>query len=291
MKLGLGTVQFGVDYGISNPTGKTPAEEVTKILEVARHNDISVIDTASLYGNSEEALGNALPTGHQFKLVTKTIRFDNERITLAHASLLEESFKRSLHNLRCTSIYGLLIHNADDLLSENGHILIETMLDLKKRRLVDKIGVSIYTPEHIDKILNLFELDLIQVPINVLDQRLILNGHLKKLKQAGIEIHARSIFLQGLLLMDPESLPMHFNKIRPHLIKYNGMLKKYNMSPIDAALGFVIGLDEIDQAICGVNNHLQLEEICSGLRPMPAEIFKEFALTLEDILNPTQWRL
>lgn len=291
MKLGLGTVQFGMDYGISNRAGQTSAKEVVDVLSVAHSKRVQIIDTAALYGSSEVVLGNSLPAVHSFKLVTKTIRFDAERITINDAALLEQAFERSLQSLRCSSLYGLLIHNADDLLSENGYLLMDAMLRLRQRGLVEKIGVSVYNPEQIDEISKQFMLDIIQLPVNIFDQRLIKNGQLARLKSAGIEIHARSIFLQGLLLMEPEHLHPYFKSIKSKLIKYHQLLHELGVTPVAAALGFATGLAEIDYAICGVNNHRQLMEICSDLKPLATELFKDFAMDCEEIINPALWRL
>lgn len=290
MKLGLGTVQFGLNYGIANPDGQTSAEEVTEILVVAQQNDVHVIDTAALYGNSEEVLGNVLPAGHQFKLITKTVRFDTERITPEDASLLEQVFVSSLQKLRSTSVYGLMIHNVNDVLAQDGCRLMDSLVSLRQRGLVTKIGVSVYTAEQIEIVLEQFEIDIIQLPINVLDQRLLQGGQLAKLKAAGVEIHARSAFLQGLLLMEPSTLSSHFDTVKPHLNRYQEYLLQRGITPVQAALGFVAGLDEIDVVICGVNNHQQLEELCTATTPLPAMDFHDFAINDDLILNPSKWQ-
>lgn len=290
MKLGLGTVQFGVNYGISNPDGQTAGEEVTEILAVAQQNGIRVIDTAALYGSSEEVLGNALPAGSQFKLVTKTVRFDTDTITSADASLLEQAFVLSLQKLRSSSVYGLMIHNVADVLAHGGGRLMDRLASLKQRGLVTKIGVSVYTAEQIEMVLERFEIDLIQLPINVFDQRLLQGGQLAKLKAAGVEIHARSAFLQGLLLMEPSTLSSHFDTVKPHLRRYQEYLIQRGVTPVQAALGFVAGLDEIDVVICGVNNHQQLEELCTATTPLPAFDFHDFAINDDLILNPSKWQ-
>lgn len=291
MKLGLGTVQFGVDYGISNSAGQTPAPEVARILALAQQKGVRLLDTALLYGASEEALGRALPAGHGFQVVTKTLRFDAGAITAARVALMERGFLNSLDQLRAPSLYGLLIHNADDLLLENGHLLLEKLLELKQRGLVRKVGVSVYSARQIDRVLELFAPDIVQLPVNVLDQRLLQDGRLDALKQAGVEVHARSVFLQGLLLMEPDALPPYFDPIRGHLARYREMLRARGITPLAAALGFVAGLEQVDYLICGVNDHLQLEEICSALNPAPARLFAPFSLTREDMLNPAQWRV
>lgn len=290
MKLGLGTVQFGVNYGISNLSGQTGGEEVAEILAVAQRNGIRVIDTAALYGSSEEVLGNELPAEHQFKLVTKTIRFDTDRITSADASLLEQTFIHSLKKLRCSSVYGLMIHNVADVFAQGGDRLMNSLVELKKNGLVAKIGVSVYTAEQIETVLERFEIDLIQLPVNVLDQRLLHGGQLTRLKRAGVEIHARSTFLQGLLLMEPNTLPNYFDAVKPHLVRYHEYLLRSGVTPVKAALGFVTGLDEIDVVICGVNNHQQLEELCAATTPIPAINFFDFAIYDDLILNPSKWQ-
>ena len=290
MKLGLGSVQFGLDYGLSNHQGKTPLEEVISILEVARQRGIRVIDTAALYGNSEEVLGRCLPKDHDFDIVTKTPRFSKGQITRADADQLERTFRRSLVTMSIESAYGLMIHHVDDLLLDGGHLLMERILSLKQQGLVKKIGVSVYTAVQIDRLLDRYAIDLIQIPINVFDQRLLRSGHLDKLKKAGIEIHSRSVFLQGLLLMEPSEVPSYFESIRQHLIRYQEKMRQEGLTLVQAAIGFVAGMDLIDVVICGVNNHNQLQDICSSFRPVPIDNYAEFALSDESIINPSLWK-
>jgi aryl-alcohol dehydrogenase-like predicted oxidoreductase len=290
VKVGLGTVQFGQDYGISNKEGRTSPAEVAKILEVAKEYHVNIIDTAALYGSSEEVLGKSLPHDHEFKVVTKTIRIDSDRITSAAADRLEGAFIASLEKLRCNAVYGLMFHNADDLLAEGGEMLMERLRTLKQNGRLTKIGASVYRADQIDNILSRFEIDLIQLPMNVIDQRLLKGGHLEALKSSGVEIHVRSAFLQGLLLMDPETLPEHFAPVRQHLRGYHNFLRGLGIGPVHAALGFLAAHDEIDVIVCGVNNHHQLIELCQAYGPLPGVDFSSFALDDDAILNPSQWR-
>lgn len=289
MKIGLGTAQFGLDYGISNHGGQTSATEVNRVLAAAKQNGISIIDTAALYGNSEEVLGRSLPQEHSFKLVTKTVRINAAYITADDAILLEQTFKYSLDRLCCNSVYGLMIHNADDLLARDGFILYDALLRLKTMGFVEKIGVSVYSAAQIDRILTKYTIDIVQLPLNVLDQRLLCSGHLSKLKNAGIEVHVRSAFLQGLLLMTPDKLAPYFDSVRQHLLRYFAFLHENSITPLEAAIGFVSGLEYVDAVICGVNNHLQLDEICSSYKTLPQSLFSEFALSDPAILNPSNW--
>lgn len=292
MKLGLGAVQFGMDYGIANREGRTTPKEAARILAVAAQSGVRILDTAALYGNSEEVLGRFLPRCHPFSIVTKTPGFGSDCPGKDNARLLEDTFHRSLAKLGQPSTYGLLIHHADDLLAPDSDLIMERMLSLKRRGLVEKIGVSVYTGRQIDQMLDNYPLDLIQLPINALDQRLLSGGHLARLKKAGVEIHARSVFLQGLLLMDPDTLPSFFDPVRECLKNYHRTIRRWEMTPVEAALGFVAGLEEIDVVICGVNNHRQLQELTAQTqKPVDRKKFSRFAVTDEDILNPSLWRL
>lgn len=288
MKIGLGTVQFGLDYGVSNKGGKTPVEEVKRIIEAAAQNNVRVIDTAALYGTSEDALGMALSAGHGFDIVTKTIKFSKVTIGVDDAASLEAAFAGSLSRLKASSVYGLMMHDADDLFKDGGGRLYEKMVELKEAGLVKKIGASVYTANQIDRLLSGFSIDLVQLPVNVLDQRLIRSGHLAKLRSAGVEVHGRSAFLQGLLLMDPDGLAPFFDPVKEHLKRYHDFLKHEKISPVDGAIGFVTGLDEIDTVVCGVETKDQLLDILKA-RPLSSPAFERFAISNELMLNPAKW--
>lgn len=290
MKIGLGTVQFGLDYGVSNKSGKTPVEEVRRIIEAAAQNNVRVIDTAALYGTSEDALGMALPAGHGFDIVTKTIKFSKVTIGVDDAASLESAFARSLSRLKASSVYGLLIHDADDLLKEGGGRLFEKMVELKEAGLVKKIGASVYTAGQIDRLLSGPPIDLVQLPVNVLDQRLIRSGHLAKLRSADVEVHGRSAFLQGLLLMDPDGLAPFFEPIKEHLRRYHGFLEGAGISPVHGAIGFVTGIDEVDTVVCGVETKDQFLDILKA-RPLSSPAFDKFAVSDESMLNPAKWTI
>jgi len=292
MKIGIGAVQFGANYGISNKDGKTPESEVRTILSTAFELGVRFIDTASLYGDSEEVIGRAMPPDTHFNIVTKTVAFSRQMLDEVDVQNLEDAFHASLLKLRMPSVYGLLMHRADDLLVAGGDLLMNRLLRLKKDGFVSKIGVSVYSGRQIDQVLDRFSIDLIQLPINVLDQRLLQGAYLEKLKRAGVEIHARSVFLQGLLLMGQQDIPDYFNSVREKLDSYHQIISKRGLTPLQAALGFVSGIPEIDQVICGVNNSEQLREICeAGQAKVDWREFTNFAVSDESIVNPSLWRL
>ncbi len=268
-KIGLGTVQFGLDYGVSNTLGKTPFREVEKIIEFARESNVLILDTAQMYGNAEKVLGK-IGVG-DFKIITKIQNYGN----------LEDS----LDNLNLNSVYGLLAHNAVEVI--NSDTLWEKFVEYKRTGLVEKIGVSVYNAEQIDDIIEKYEVDLIQLPINIYDQRLIQSGHLSKLKERNIEIHARSVFLQGLLLIDAEMLPVHLEKLKKHHIKYCNFVKNNKLSFIQSALSFVNAIEELDYIICGVNNLSQLQELLA-IELLKFD-FSLFNVNDENIIDPSKW--
>ena len=294
MKLGLGTVQFGLDYGISNATGVTISDDVGRILGLAQEKGITLLDTAPVYGKSEEVLGDSLPKKHNFCIVTKTPVYDKSQIDKIDGQHLKEAFRMSLGRLKQSSLYCIMVHHAEDLLSLNGNILWEAMEDLKISGLVNKIGVSVYSPEQIEKILVQYLPDVIQAPVNVLDQRLIKTGRLKQLKKQGIEVHSRSVFLQGLLLMPIAEMPAYFDSFKPLLERYRKTCQENGVSPLSAALGFVYGLPEVDHVLVGVNNERHLKEIIDAVNALDSLSkvdFSEYAITDELLINPSLWSL
>ena len=291
-KLGLGTVQFGVDYGVSNNDGIPELSEIREILTAAANNHVQIIDTASSYGKSEVVLGQLLPEDHHFRIVTKTPQFTGPLITNDHVQQLEEAFCNSLANLGQDSLYGLLIHDADNLLAEDGARLFDKMLEFKVRGLLEKVGVSIYTAAQIDQLMARYDLDIIQLPLNILDQRLIRSGHLQALKESGNEIHARSIFLQGLLLMNPDELPPYFNPIAGKLKQYHAFLSNNALTPIQAALNFVLAIEETDYVFCGVTKKRELLEIIENVDDaFVFNNFEQFAIPDPTMVDPSKWRL
>jgi len=294
MKIGLGTVQFGMDYGVSNQDGMTPPSEVSAILQYAWANDITLLDTAAAYGNCEDILGQTIPANSSFKVVTKTPIFSNQKIKNQDATDLLNAFHNSLRKLNQPSLYGLLVHHSGDLLKDDGEYLWNAMRGLKDQGFVEKIGASVYSPLEIDGLVDRYPLDLIQLPLNVFDQRMLITGQLQHLKSRGIEIHSRSVFLQGLLLMAQEDAPSYFDNIKSHMKRYRDEMEKQGITPIKAALAFVFNLTEIDSIIIGVNNKKHLEEIvlasaCIGT--LNKTDFSPYAIMEEHIINPSLWKI
>ncbi len=296
MKLGIGTAQFGLDYGISNTSGKTSLKEVQSILKIATENGVDVLDTANFYGDSESAIGSCLHEQNRFRIITKTPVLKENRYSSDDGIIIKKAFYESLKRLKLSSVAGLLIQDAYNVLAEGGEFLYEGILELKYKGLVEKIGFSVYNGEQIDKLLDLYDFELIQVPVNVLDQRLIKGGELKKLKNKDIEIHARSIFLQGLLLMEPDNLHSFFDPIKPVINKYRSFVISRGLTPVEGAINFVASVPEIDYIIVGVNTTELLKTNLDGFKStlkdrIPLENFSMFSIEDSRYLNPKLWKL
>jgi aryl-alcohol dehydrogenase-like predicted oxidoreductase len=284
-----------MQYGIGNVAGRPSVEEVKAILALASANGVDLIDTACSYGDSESVLGNAMKGHNDFRVITKTPVFKKDCISEADGRDLKDALRGSLSRLRRDKVEGLLVHNSDNLLVKGGEKIFEAMTELKEAGLVEKIGASVYTAEQIDAILARYDIDLVQVPLNVLDQRLLGSGHLSRLKGRGVEIHVRSVFLQGLLLMDAESIDDFFNPIKPLLLRYGAFLSRRGLTALEGCLCFVKIVPEVDYAVVGVDSREQLVEIVEGIsQPCNGFLirdFKDFEVEEPEYLNPSMWRL
>ena len=290
-KIGLGTVQWGLTYGISNHLGQTKQEEVSRILAYAKAVGIKVIDTARSYGESEQVLGKHDLA--EFKIITKIPSLKAQYVdhALVGASL-EESFLESLHALGVERVQGLLVHDCNDLFTQFGETIINSLQKLKSLGKVGKIGVSIYNSNQILKVLELFKPDIVQLPFNVFDQRLLHDGTLSVIRNIGIEIHARSIFLQGLLLMKADEIPSYFRPWGAQLKAWNDLCIDLGEQPQHIALDFAASNSLIDQVIIGVENLSQLVELASfKVCSHDVSYLSICSVSDEKLLNPSLWCL
>jgi aryl-alcohol dehydrogenase-like predicted oxidoreductase len=290
--LALGTVQLGLNYGIANNEGKTSTDEAARILELAENIGIRFIDTAAMYGDSETVIGEHCPTGSTFHHVTKTLALHGENVTSENLAFVRQGFESSLLNLRQQSVYGLLVHHCRDLLAPNGKLLFDLLQELKASGKVEKVGVSAYNDEELQAVIDRYPIDIVQIPLSVFDQRLKQSGTLSKLKDRGIKIHVRSIFLQGLLLLGIDELPAYFLPIRDHISRYHKWLGDKDLTRLEGAMLFAQQQIEIDQIVTGVCDCVQLSEIDNAFTraaTLPKFDFSPFAMTSEHFLNPSKW--
>nr|HAD51507.1 aldo/keto reductase [Algoriphagus sp.] len=208
-KIILGTVQFGLDYGINNTSGKMSKEEVFKILDLAYASNLTVLDTAAAYGNSEERIGDYLSINKEknFRIITKFNLKQN--LTPIH------SLEKSLHNLKIDQVDAVMFHSFEDFKSTKKEE-INSLLELKGKKY-KKLGISLYTNAQMKEIAEKEIFDLVQVPFNVLDNEQQRGEILKELKSKNLEIHTRSVFLQGLFFMKKDRIPLKLNPLVRYL--------------------------------------------------------------------------
>ncbi len=285
-RIALGTVQFGLAYGISNPGEKTPEVECKAILEFAKSMGVRMLDTAIAYGESESILGR--------------IGMDDWQITTKLPELpdnvhdidrwVAEQVNASLQRLRTPSIYGLLLHCPDQLASKDGTALFAALRAQQDSGRVRKIGVSVYSPDELAELPRSMQFDIVQAPFSVFDRRMTISGWADRLVAQGGEFHARSIFLQGLLLMSQASRPDQFKPWAPLWKQWDAWLQECNLSPLAACLGYALKTPQLAKVVVGVNNLPQLREIMNTVGteiPDPPD-----SLMTEDpaLLNPALWK-
>jgi aryl-alcohol dehydrogenase-like predicted oxidoreductase len=285
-KLALGTAQFGQRYGIANQTGQIKIAEIDRILKLAKDKNIDLIDTAIAYGNSEKIIGDSVIK--DFKFVTKLPPVPQGCEDLN--SWVEEKVQSSLVRLGIQALYGLLINSSENLLNNSGKKLINAIKRIKNNGLVKKIGISIYDPSECEQIMRLTRVDIVQAPLNIIDQRLITSGWLSKLYSEEIEIHTRSTFLQGLLLMPRNRIPKNFDRWSKVWDQWSLELERNKLSAIEACLLYPLSFPEIDRVIVGVDNATQLNDIIKNSKSQQSKVDWSFMISNDQMLiNPTNW--
>ncbi len=285
-KLALGSAQFGLSYGIANQKGQVNFSEAEKIVKYAKKSNINLIDTAISYGNSEEIIGEI--GVKNFNLVTKLPTIPNDCLDIN--SWVVENVRASLSRLKAKSLYGLLIHSTGDLLGPKGKKLIEALNIVKLKGLAKKIGISVYDPIECERVMSLTRIDIVQAPLNIIDQRLVISGWLSRLNSEEIEVHARSAFLQGLLLMSPENIPKSFQKWSKIFDQWSRSLKINNLSATEVCLLYLLSIKEINRVIVGVDSVLQLNELVKKSKLSQTKLDWSFMISNDPMLiNPMNW--
>ena len=282
LKLLLGTVQFGIPYGINNLMGIPADDEIGKILFCAQKAGIKFLDTAPAYGNAEAKIADL--SNHRFGIITKFSK------ALTPTDIINQ-LETSLKNLQVNKLYGYMAHNADEFIQTPD--LWKGLLAERDKGNVTKIGYSLYTTEQLERLLGLnFIPDIIQLPYSLLDRKF--EPFLAQLKSNKTEIHIRSVFLQGLYFMDPASLPEKIAPLRPALSSLYDICNDFNISMASLALNFVVGNPLVDYVVIGVDTARQLEEnlqLVNNWHPDKNMLEKISNITVKnkELLNPSNW--
>ncbi len=285
MRLALGTAQFGLDYGISNSNGMVQESQVARILWHARDNAIDTIDTAQAYGHSEVVLGQ-----HDlspFKVVTKIAPHT------ARAQI-RPAVEQSLRRLNLTGLHGLLFHRFEDFL--DGPDVFEDLIELQRCGMVARIGFSLYRPSELEYLLNKeVPFTLLQIPFSVFDQRF--RNYFDDLRKRGTEVHVRSVYLQGLVFLDPDAMHPFFHGHRRVFQQLRDFCVHRGVSVSRLCLQFVHSFRQIDRIIVGISSLRELEnnteEASASLPDMDAVLpqLEALAITDENIILPFNWKL
>jgi len=287
MRLALGTAQFGMDYGIANSEEKKSIDEVREILDRAKLSGVDTLDTAISYGDSEKILGSI--GVNDWRIISKlpAIQPNLEDIS----GNVERIFQNSLKTLNIEKMHGFILHDSKQLVSRHGECIYRTLADLKQQGLIEKIGVSIYSPVTLDELVPHYDFDIVQAPFNILDQRMLSSGWMTRLRSMNTELHVRSIFLQGLLLMNSKDRPYYFNKWAKLWRRLEEWLRESKLMPLDACVRFINQFEKINQLIVGVDNKEQLAQIILASEMPPLKVPDYLISDDEDLINPSNWRL
>jgi hypothetical protein len=283
MKLVIGSAQLGMNYGLFN-NKKISLKEFKKIEDIVLKSKINFIDTATSYGDGEKIIGNSKL--RNLHIITKIKLPDKKNINVKIWLLKEIS--KSLSKLKIKKIYGVLIHNYKDLLGKYGKNYLLSLQELKRKKIIKKIGISVYDPLEIKKILKFWKPDLIQIPLNPLDNRILNSGLIDILKRVRVKIFARSIFLQGLLINEDSSFAIN-KKYKILLNKFKNWCYKNNVSLLEGCLHFVKQFKKIDYIVVGFNNYNQLKEIIEVFKKKQIIVPRKFSTSKINLIDPRKW--
>ena len=285
-RLVIGTAAFGLPYGATNARGQIPERVAGEVLERASALGIDTIDTAPAYSAAEALLGR-LPQARRFAVVTK-FNLPGETKSLDPAAAVVAGLTRSLRDLDRRKVDALLLHRGSDLFGPHGDDLLRGLRQAKTNGLADRVGVSIYDGDETDAVLSRFRPDIVQLPLSVVDYRLITGGHLERLADLGVEVHARSAFLQGLLLA-PERRP-EWAADCPHLLRFDDKCAASGLTPLQICLGFLLARPEVQKIVVGATSVGELDAIVEAAGdPATGWNWPSFALMNTPLLDPRRW--
>lgn len=281
-KFALGTVQFGINYGISNDLGVPGDSELRRIFDIAFLNGISVLDTAPAYGNAEERIG--VLSENRFKVVTKFVNVTNRQA-------LKDSLEQSIKRIKTEQLYAFMAHNSNELISNPD--LWDFLCAERERGRIKKIGYSLYTTDQLEQLLLLeMKPDIVQLPYNLIDRKF--ESYLPELNSYGTEVHIRSVFLQGLFFMDVNNLPPKLQQLKPALNSIHRLCKEMDISITQLALSFVNNNPFIDKILIGVLSCNQLRQNINEINSNKCNIqlmdeINKIEIVDKTILNPANW--
>lgn len=284
-ELALGTVQFGLDYGITNSNGEISDLTMSQMLEIADTRGIQLFDTAADYGISQLRLGQFSQPQSKRRYVTKfSLPQDGREPTPGN------TYVNSMTELNVDVLHGLLFHKLEDLSDSRFSQVLRILREGRESGKVSRIGVSVYNSEDLHVALDVFpDLDIIQLPANILALDLLNSTEISDLVANGVEIHVRSVFLQGLLLSDPVTLPDYFAPLKPALLEIHNHAQRQNISVLGLLLSQMRDHPNISSVLVGATTVSELEEIVTAWEITP--LMQRLALPVipQELLDPRKW--
>ena len=284
-RIALGTAQFGQTYGIANSGSQVSRAEAGKIIQQAANSGLDTLDTAPAYSASESWLGE-IGVG-DWRVITKipAIPAGCDNIS----GWVAGSIEKSLERLGLERLEGVLLHHPSDLLGPHGTELYATLESLRAEAKLRQIGVSVYDPSEVAAFTARYKLDIVQAPYNVLDRRMKISGMLDKLQNLGVEFHARSAFLQGLLLMSPTKRPPYFAKWSTVWEKWHEWLNDNGVTAVAACLRVVLSNSSVSKLVVGVDSEHHLADIVHAAALDISSPPDSLACDDVKLLNPSNW--
>ena len=285
-KIIIGTANFGVDYGIKNPKGKLNNLELNEIISLMKKININKFDTAINYGDSQKVLGKSGLESFFVDTKLPSIPVDINEID----GWINNQIQTALTDLSLDQIDRVYFHDSMQLLNNDiASSAFEAISQIKEKGLIKEVGISIYDPAILDQLTSSIEFDAVQVPLNIFDRRIIDSGWLKKLSQKNIDVIARSVFLQGLLLMDNASRPKYFSQWHELFNSYDDWIQHMNITRVEACLQFIFSISQIHGVIIGIDDAKQLHEISNYLKPSVIDFPDYLVSNDEDLIDPNNW--
>lgn len=284
-ELVLGTVQFGLDYGITNTAGEISDSQMMAMLNLAAYRGVTLFDTAADYGNSQQRLGSIPVTAVVREYVTKfSLPQDGSEPTPNNIYL------SSLEQLKADKLHGVLFHKLENLTDPRCPSTLDILRGGRDSGLIERIGVSIYNLTDLALACEVFpDLDMIQLPANVLDFELLESSLIQDLKERGVEVHVRSVFLQGLLLSNPETLPEYFELLKPALFELRKLSESTGKSVLELVLGKMRNHPAIDAVLVGATSVIELDEVTASWNASKEVEDFELPAVPRELLDPRRW--
>ena len=279
----LGGAQLGLPYGILNGGETLSREEVACILDTAVDHGIDSIDTAIAYGQSESIIGET--SQNRFNIISKLPPLP---VDISNVSeWVHSQVQGSLSRLKCTSLDALLLHRPQDLIGAQGVELYAAIESLMAEKMIDRFGVSIYSPDDLEGIIGTFDIHVVQAPLNVFDRRIL--GVTDQLSALNIEVHARSVFLQGVLIASPKDRPQRFEPWSEHFALFDEWVRSSGVSAMACCMGFALQQPGIAKLVIGTTSAESLDEIMNSIPNSVLEVPTHLQSSVEQLIDPRFW--